>query len=1158
MPQDPVQQNSIEAGQYASDFGNAYNDARKQKAIEFGRQFNKTPVQQPAETQTPAAQPETDSGDGLGIGRDIGLGVMQSPRSALRGITKGANSITSFIDELDDWIPMPSLFEIDPDTKQLHFKPGFRSENDIEKALGFEIGSNFIPVPDKPAVDTVTGNIIEGIAQFAVGLKGVDKAGSIFKVGDTIAEGGKVLQAARAVGRGAAADTLAFDKDEQRLSNVIQQVPALQNPVTEYLQADPSDGELEGKLKQAIEGVGLNAAGEALFQGIRLLKKGKAAAAASSADNAAGEGVEEQLQAGQFSFLGDADNPDLIYRKSKIDIAEEEVQGAFGKTKQIPKEPSPTIDDYEINFARIEAPDDIKRLMDEMLNKPELKESIDAARRGTQDNRATLKAATDIDGFDAMMQRRTGEAFNAEQIVAGRKVYYDTTTKLMEAAKKAAGPEASNIDQFNFRKMVALHHAIQKEFMGIRAEAGRALQAWRIPVGGDLGTENLKALEQVLTDFGGADASKELARRLTAVGHHLNTTQINAITQKGALARTTDAVTEAWTLGLLTNPTTHVVNLSSNALTTLTLGMERLGAAAMKESPVTLREGAEFFTAILESQRLAIKNMAQAFRTGETGMGLGKIDLPRVRSTARDILDPEGQAGIFSKAMDGWGAMLNKYVGGALAAGDEYNKTILYQAQVRSLAARQGISQGLEGKDLQQHIASVLADTPASLRADAVTFANYGTFTRQMGETGQAVQRIIARNPVLRFIAPFVRTPANIFKFAYERTPLAPLSANVRADIAAGGVRRATALSRIGMGTSIIAMGADMALNGKVSGSGPADPQMKAALRRTGWQPYSIKVGDSWVSYSRFEPVATWLGLSADISEILSNYESYDVQAQAEADELVTAAIIAAGNQVTGKTFLSGFADLTEALSDPKRYGDQFVKKLAGSVVPAGVAAVERAIDPGMEQVFTMRDAVLSRIPGASDKVPAKLNIWGEEIKYFYPSEENIVANTAQRVASLFNPFYTSSEKKDAVVDEWLLKNGFEIDMPEKVQDFDGVRIDLRQHPEIYARLVRLRGNEQKVAKYGNQGMKDFFRNLVNEKDPFGRHVGFFMKLGNDYDDQKNFIRSVVSDYQAEAKKQLIEEFPIIPETIHRERRQQMILNGVRESARVQQNKEQP
>ena len=188
-----------------------------------------------------------------------------------------------------------------------------------------------------------------------------------------------------------------------------------------------------------------------------------------------------------------------------------------------------------------------------------------------------------------MMQRRVGDAFNADQITAARRVYYDTTDKLMEAARKASSPEASDIDVFNFRKMVAVHHAVQKEFMGIRAEAGRALQAWSINLGGTP-SQNLRLMEQTLADFGGADVGKDLARRLSAVGD-LTTDQINAITRGGALARTGKAVEEVWTLGLLTNPQTHVVNLSSNILTTLNLGLERLAMALPKDSPVTVREG---------------------------------------------------------------------------------------------------------------------------------------------------------------------------------------------------------------------------------------------------------------------------------------------------------------------------------------------------------------------------------------------------------------------------------------------------------------------------------------------------------------------------------------------------------------------------------------
>ena len=57
-------------------------------------------------------------------------------------------------------------------------------------------------------------------------------------------------------------------------------------------------------------------------------------------------------------------------------------------------------------------------------------------------------------------------------------------------------------------------------------------------------------------------------------------------------------------------------------------------------------------------------------------------------------------------------------------------------------------------------------------------------------------------NP-LTFVLPFVRTPVNIARYAFERTPFAPLVGQWRADIAAGGARADLALARMSTGTAI-------------------------------------------------------------------------------------------------------------------------------------------------------------------------------------------------------------------------------------------------------------------------------------------------------------------------------------------------------------------
>lgn len=1228
-PVELYQKNRQEAENFADDFADFDQQQRQFKAQDWLKSNMPLVAGPSIDAQVGVAdnigntEPEPQleaegADDDFSIIGDITTAIPQLPRNAIRGVARGVQEILDIGKDLDTYFNLPLLQVVN---EKGEFDPALVNAGDFPDRQGV---ADLVPVPNKPKMDTATGNLVEGIARFAIGFKGVDK---VVKAVKPLAAANQAANATRAGAisanalKGAAADLAVFETQEERLSNLVQEFPDLQNPVTEYLAANPEDGDAEALFKQALEGMVASGVADGFVEAVKLVRRGKAAKAAIEPAlvdlpeiEAAGVGIEAKA----FKTLGNVESEDLLIekvlqatdetvdvgtdlvattpkrveiddlsqsldgqvtaqstfekpakaRKEPIDVAINPENGemyvlngyhrieeakAFGKKKIDIKvsewdetvqsrydydkntglvgsrknflEGKPKPKEFEINFARIDGADDVKALMDRMVNEPTLVGSVNKARRGKVTQAQTLESATDINGFEELLKRRTGDAFNAEQVTAARTVYYKTTDKLMELAKRAAGPEATDADHFAFRRMIAVHHAVQKEFMGMRAEAGRALAAWKIPVG-DTPGQNLRELEQVLTEFGGTKASQELARRLSSVGNAISTDQLNQITQKGAFARTADAMSEVWTLGLLTSPTTHIVNVSSNILTALQLGVERGIAAGAKDSPVTLLEAQSYFQGLMQSQRQAIKNSAVAFRTGEVGIGLGKIELPRIRATAPEELQAQGIFKPIGFAANWYGQFLTRYAGGALAAGDEYAKTILYNAQINALSTRQGIARGLEGKELAEFVAESVSNPSASLRADATQFANYGTFTKELGQTGQAFQRLISRNPALRYIVPFVRTPINIFKFTFDRTPLAAVSKGFREDIQAGGARAAQAMAKIGVGSTVMFTGMDLSMEGKITGAGPSDPKARSALRRTGWQPYSIKIGDTYYSYSRFEPVATPLGMAADMAELISNYEAYDMDAQQEMDKLVTASIAAIGNQVVGKTFLSGLADTVEVLSDPNRYAQQFINRYAGSIVPSGVGAIERAIDPQMEHVFNEMDAIKSRIPGLSNEVPNRQNVWAEDIQTFYPGQ--LTGNeTADRVLSTLNPVYYS-KVKDAPLDRWMLKNGFSINMPQKVQQFDGVRVDLRKQPEAYARLNKLR-NEIRLIEYGDQTMKEFYTSLMEQNTPYS--ISFFSAF-TEFEDQQRMFQAISSDYTKAAKKELLNEYPAIAQEV--------------------------
>lgn len=140
---------------------------------------------------------------------------------------------------------------------------------------------------------TLAGGLIEGISQFAIGwgttglatkliAKGIPMLASAqaglgatakaLSAGDKVTKGARLAQFGANAGKGAVVDFWAFEGDEGRLSDLIQKYPALQNPITEFLSSDGDDGELEGRLKNTVEGLGLGAAVDLLVASSKALR----------------------------------------------------------------------------------------------------------------------------------------------------------------------------------------------------------------------------------------------------------------------------------------------------------------------------------------------------------------------------------------------------------------------------------------------------------------------------------------------------------------------------------------------------------------------------------------------------------------------------------------------------------------------------------------------------------------------------------------------------------------------------------------------------------------------------------------------------------------------------------------------------------------------
>ncbi|UDL87656.1 hypothetical protein LGH82_21070 [Mesorhizobium sp. PAMC28654] len=120
-------------------------------------------------------------------------------------------------------------------------------------------------------------SLASGVSQMAVGLIGAGKLLAPLKV---LGEGSAILRTGMEIAKGALAGAVVLDPHEDRLSNLVEEFPDLQNPVTNYLAADPDDTAAEGRFKNSLESIGADLALVGVVKTIKYLRGGDKAAAA--------------------------------------------------------------------------------------------------------------------------------------------------------------------------------------------------------------------------------------------------------------------------------------------------------------------------------------------------------------------------------------------------------------------------------------------------------------------------------------------------------------------------------------------------------------------------------------------------------------------------------------------------------------------------------------------------------------------------------------------------------------------------------------------------------------------------------------------------------------------------------------------------------------
>ena len=695
------------------------------------------------------------------------------------------------------------------------------------------------------------------------------------------------------------------------------------------------------------------------------------------------------------------------------------LQPKDGLQKQIAEQPTIA---GNINLQKLDAPTDVKQMIKDVANDNNM--FLDARQNVVKfgSEGENLKALADETGLtvEKLLQREKGEAFNFATAYAARLINAQSAKELVELAKRAESVSASQVDLINFENALVKHADIQEQIAGITAEAGRALAQFRYMAKADALTQD-KMITEYLLKRGGDKSVRDVASKIANMD---STRRVSSFARESYKPTFLDKIQEVWINGLLSSPSTHIVNVSSNTLVAGLTPIEYAVAAAIgaiKRDPdrITGGEVAARTLGTIIGTLDGLKAAAKALRDPDTGVldSLTKLEMRR------------------EKAVKGLPGEVVRLPGRALVAEDVLFKTIGYTQEMWGQAVRQAQK---EGKGLR-HAKELLKDPDFALKnpnikLKAIETGRYQTFTNNLEGFAQSWQRFIARKPGLRFLTPFVRTPYNIVTYAFERTPFARLSKKYKDAIDAGGPEADIARARMYLGTSVGVGVAMLAADGMITGRGPSDPRERAVLMETGWQPYSIKVGDTYYGYNRFEPVGILFGVSADLAEIGSYVGNNENAALEDAEIIGTMLAMSVTENITNKTFLTGISDLIEAIGDPGRYAPNAIRRFLASSVPTVAYYERKDQDPYLRDVRSITDAFMNRLPGQSDKLSLKRNILGEPRKY------------SKGALGKYSPTRESKLRKDPIFNEFV-GLGYAPSKPSR--QIGGVDLTTEQYDEL-------------------------------------------------------------------------------------------------------------
>lgn len=952
------------------------------------------PIVPPTEPVEAASLPETEpdgGGQSLATEDQIVRGAEHGGRNFVNSVVDLVGSGSDLVSEGLNEIGIPTVFTDD----------GRVITREEAEAEGVEVaGADVLSVENVDAPVTVEGQLTSGLTQFATGYAltgGVMSAAGI---------GGSLTAAGAGFTKGAVADFVSFSGDEGRLADLVQSVPELDNAITRYLATDEDDTILEARLKNVLEGGALGIVAELAVKAIkssaRYVRGGNTGAenldelaAAAKEDNEALERAlltpEETrakvaVQQGDDLGIGVDTAEDVVRQSDEAKTVDAPALDEETKLRIVADiaDPHSSSEEFAAHFNPNKYTEGVQEEMNAL---------VDIASRqfadqwsGTETQRLVVQQAARAmempkEAIEFLM-RQADSAQDMSKAVIMAKMYQASTAihlgpvtdRFLVAIQQGdtVGLAAADEALDNILRLAWQANDVAKK---IGQGSGRALSIHNV-------AQNAEFSKHLLDEVMNLKGSAKLAavRRLNQMAKAdpsggVAARGINKLVRKGS--RMIDMHNEFWINSILSSPRTHIVNIASNAIETGLLPAEEALGAILR-NPFSKKQW-EIASEAMDTYSGLVHMAGDSFR---------KSKLAFLEN--RNILDPE-QTIRDDGAVRSIPGVTGKVIGvptRLLQAEDEFFKQINFRARLMRDGLKKARDTGITTKKQQVEFAERFVDDQvdnitghAKVTGDDATFeaqralayAEESTFTTalQQGTLGHGIQSLVAAQPYLRPIVPFIRTPTNLIRHMIKRFPGTTfLYRHEREALMGvhGSLEQSRAIGKFATGTAFTGLGLLLASNGLITGSGPSDPRQNAIWRETN-QPWSVNIDGTWIDIRRLDPRLAVFGFIGEAAEVGKWGGGED-----DTTSLFGAITMSVVRQMQDRSYFQGVSDLMEAISQQNGSGsmERWLYQRAGSYVP--YSGLLKTINPDqeMKDVRSLLDGIKATVPMLSGTVEPK------------------------------------------------------------------------------------------------------------------------------------------------------------------------------------------